>query len=130
MRDPAHPAGIKVLIAANFLAAAGFAIGSLPATGDRFIGCLVLAPLHVLLGFALWRGYRWGRILMLLYAVFQGAALTVGSVISILMLAGQPPTANTYGILGLAVFLIPFLIWTAVYLARAPSPPAARSESE
>ena len=130
MPRPVQPAGMKVLIAANFLAAAGFAIGSLIASGDRFIGCLVLAPLHALLGFGLWRGYRWGRIAMLLYAVFQGASLAVGSVVSILVLAGQPPTESTFESLGFAVVFIPFLAWAALYLARYPAKPAARSGAE
>ena len=112
------PRALLVIAAVNF-AAALFFLAALPAQdGGRVIACIGLVVVHLLIGGGLLLRMNWARALMLVYALFQIAALATAAVVAILSLQLKPFTAWTATILVLTLVLIPFLVWGSRYLLR------------
>jgi len=116
--------GIKVLIAVNALVALALLIMFPQYTGGRALLYLCVGLLHGVLGIGLYFQTNWARVLMIVYALFQIAGMSLWSVIGLMTLVAQPLSTEKAQFLALAVVAIPFLAWSVFYLLgqlrRAP----------
>jgi hypothetical protein len=116
MRDLPKP--LLLIIAANCVAMLFF-LGVYPfEEGGRAIACLGLVLLHALIAGGLLFRQNWARGLMLVYSLFQIAALATSAVVAILSLQLKPFTAWTATQLMLAAVLVPFLAWCGHWLLQ------------
>ena len=116
VRTPARPAGIKVLVAVNALAALTLLVMFPQYTGGRALLYLCVGLLHGLLGIGLYFQANWARVLMIVYALFQVAGMGLWSLIGLMTLVAQPLSTEKAQFLILAAVAIPFLSWSAIYL--------------
>ena len=124
-----RPVGIRVLIAVNTLTALALLAMCPQYSGGRALLYLVVGMLHALLGFALYRGYNWARVVMIIYALFQVAGMGLWSLIGIMTLAAEPLSNEKAQFLGFAAIAIPFLAWSVIYLLRDIQRPPVSSLS-
>ena len=123
-----RPLGIKVLVSVNILAAISLLVMFPQYTGGRALLYLCVGSLHALLGVALYFQFNWARIMMIVYALFQVAGMSLWSLIGLMTLVAQPLSPDKARFLLLAAVAIPFLAWSVFYLlaqlrAEADSPP-------
>jgi hypothetical protein len=112
------PRPLLLIAGANGVAMLFF-LGAFPfEEGGRAIACLGLVLLHGLLSAGLLLRQNWARGLMLVYSLFQIAALATSAVVAILSLQLKPFTAWTATQLILAAVLVPFLGWCSAWLLR------------
>lgn len=128
IRKTGRPAGMKVLVAVNALAALALLIMVPQYTGGRALLYLCVGLLHGLLGVGLYLQSNWARVLMIVYALFQVAGMGLWSLIGLMTLVAQPLSSEKAQFLVLAAIAIPFLSWSAFYLLgqlrrAADSPP-------
>ncbi len=115
-RAPGRPAGIRVLIAVNALVAVALLIMFPQYTGGRALLYLCMGLLHGVLGIGLYLQTNWGRVLMIVYALFQVAGMSLWSLIGLMTLVAQPLSTEKAQFLVLAAVAIPFLSWSVFYL--------------
>jgi sulfite exporter TauE/SafE len=122
-----RPVGIKVLVAVNALAALTLLIMFPQYTGGRALLYLCVGILHGVLGIGLFLQANWARVLMIVYALFQVAGMSLWALIGLMTLVAQPLSAEKAQFLVLAAVAIPFLSWSVFYLLgqlrRAADPP-------
>ncbi|MGD2139654.1 MAG: hypothetical protein PVH25_04600 [Burkholderiales bacterium] len=113
-----HPVGMKVLIAVNALAALVLLIMAPQYSGGRALLYLCAGLLHGVLAAGLFFDFGWASIVMIAYALFQVAGMSLWSLIGIMTLAIEPLSQAKAQFLILAAAAIPFLAWSAMYLLR------------
>jgi len=113
-----RPTGIKILITVNALAAVVLLAMFPQYSGGRALLYLCVGILHGVLAFGLFQRYGWASIVMIVYALFQVAGMTLWSLIGIMTLVAEPLTPAKAQFLLFAAFAIPFLSWAAIYLLK------------
>lgn len=78
----------------------------------------LMALVHVALAAGLWRMKNWARILMICYAAFQFAALSVATLTALALMTADGFTTATRIRLLLAAIGLPLLLWAVIYLLR------------
>lgn len=78
----------------------------------------LMALVHVVLATGLWRMKNWARILMICYAAFQFAALSVATLTALALMTADGFTTATRIRLLLAAIGLPLLLWAVIYLLR------------
>ena len=111
-----RPTGIKVLVAVNALTALSLLIMFPQYSGGRALLYLCVGLLHGLLGAGLYFQANWARVLMIVYALFQVAGMSLWSLIGLMTLVAQPLSTDKAQFLALAAVTIPFLTWSVLYL--------------
>ena len=109
---------ILFMVAGNALAAVGLLSAWPWQTGPRGMLFFLLAVVHVVLAAGLWRMKRWARVLMIGYAAFQFAALSVAALTALALVMADGLSAPTRNRLLLAAIGLPVLLWAALYLLR------------
>lgn len=110
---------IRFLVVANALAAVGLLAAWPWQTGVRGMLFFVIGIVHVVLAAGLWGKRNWARILMICYAAFQFAGLTIGTMIRLALVQADGLSPDAAGFLLLAAVALPLLLWAMVYLLRA-----------
>ena len=111
-------AAIWVLVLGNAAAAIGL-LGSWPwQTGLRGLFFFMFGLLHIVLAVGLWGLHNWARVLMIAYALFQLAGLTIWTMISIAMVEMDGWTPEARHTVALAAVALPLLLWALIYLLR------------
>lgn len=114
----ARPTGIKVLIAVNALAALVLFVMFPQYSGGRALLYLGVGILHGVLAAGMFLRQNWASIVMIVYALFQVAGMTLWSLIGLMTLVAEPLTPGKAQFLIFAAFAIPFLAWAALYLLK------------
>ena len=120
-----RPTGLKVLIAANAIAAVALLAMFPFYSGGRGLMYLITGIVHTGLAFGLARDYGWARITTIAYALFQIAGLGSWSLIGLMTLIAEPLSTDKAWFLGFSAVAVPFLLWTVIYLLRAINPPSS-----
>ena len=79
---------------------------------------LVVGVVHLVLATGLWRMKNWARILMICYAAFQFAALSLAAMTVLVLVIADGLTADARNRLLLAALGLPLLLWALIYLLR------------
>jgi hypothetical protein len=113
-----RPAGIRVLIAVNALTALFLLVMFPQYTGGRALLYLCAGILHALLALGLYLRQGWASIVMIAYALLQLTGMVLWALIGLMTLAIEPMSDEKAQFLVLAAVVVPFLIWTVLYLLR------------
>ncbi len=111
-----RPSGIKVLVAVNAITAIALLIMFPQYSGARALLYLFIGLLHAVLAAGLYFQSNWARVLMIVYALFQVAGMSLWALIGLMTLVAQPLSTEKAQFLGLAAVAIPFLAWSVFYL--------------
>jgi hypothetical protein len=109
---------IWIMVVANAFAAIGLLAAWPWQTGVRGMLFFMLGIVHIVLAAGLWRMKNWARILMVCYALFQFAGLSIGTMITLALVQADGLTAGATRFLALAAAGLPLLLWALIYLLR------------
>jgi hypothetical protein len=112
-----RPFALWFLVGVNAVAAIVLFIASpLQNSGNRGLAFAILAAAHTVLAAGLaWRR-NWARVLMLIYAVFQFAGLTIGVVVAAAFVQADGWTPYHAMLFVVAAVVLPLLLWATLYL--------------
>ena len=110
------PIGIRLLTTANTLATLSLLILAVGLTGGKLILFLFVAALHLLFAIGTFMQQRWAYVLTIIYALFQGVGMSLWCLIGTLTLMEDPVTQDKIKFFILSAIVVPFLVWTIVYL--------------
>jgi hypothetical protein len=113
---PGRPSGIKVLVGVNAITAIALLIMFPQYSGARALLYLFIGLLHAVLAAGLYFQSNWARVLMIVYALFQVAGMSLWALIGLMTLVAQPLSTEKAQFLVLAAVAIPFLAWSVFYL--------------
>lgn len=109
---------VWIMVAANAAAAIGLLAAWPWQSGLRGMLFLIVGMVHVVLTVGLWRMKNWARILMICYALFQFAGLSIATVVTLALVQEDGLTPGARLELVLAGVVLPLLLWAAIYLLR------------
>ena len=110
--------GIRILIIANACAALAMLAMAPQYSGGRSLLYLCVGLMHGLLAAGIFFRYNWARVVTVVYALFQAAGMALWSLIGLLTLMAEPLDRDKAAFLLLSALIIPFLVWSVVYLLR------------
>ncbi|MGH8632330.1 MAG: hypothetical protein ACREU7_16395, partial [Burkholderiales bacterium] len=100
---------IWFMVVANAIAAAGLLAAWPWQTGARGMLFFITGVVHLVLAAGLWRMRNWARILMICYAAFQFAALSIAAMTALALVMADGFTAAAGNRLLLAALGLPLL---------------------
>ncbi len=113
-----RPFGIRLLTTANTLATLCLLVLAIGLTGGKLILYLIVAGLHTIFAVGIFMRQRWAYVLTITYALFQAVGMSLWCLIGVLTLLGEPATQDKIQFFILSGIVVPFLVWTIVYLLK------------
>ena len=113
-----RPIGIRLLTIANALATLCLLVLAIDLNGGKLILYLCVAILHLLLAFGIFIQQRWAYVLNIIYAFFQAVGMSLWCLIGTLTLMEDSVTQDKIKFFILSAIVVPFFIWTILYLLK------------
>ena len=113
-----RPVGIRLLTTANILATLCLLIIAIGLTGGKLFLYLFVAVLHLLFALGIFMQLRWAYVLTIIYALFQAVGMSLWCLIGTLTLMEDSITQDKIQFFILSSIVVPFLIWTMLYLLK------------